>query len=175
MAFHTLVWVSLFRGSGPAAEQSEFMPKDRNYGLFRLVVHRSSGPSLLGLKEAASVAPESMAEPIYKVMTEAAFESSWSQGQFGGSTDDLRDGFIHFSAAHQLAGTLAAHFAGQEELVLLAVDPERLGAHLKWEPSRGGALFPHLYAPLDLAAVLWAEPLTVAEDGGHVLPDRVVA
>jgi uncharacterized protein (DUF952 family) len=111
-----------------------------------------------------------MASPIYKVMTEAAFEASWSQGRFGGSADDLRDGFIHLSAAHQLAGTLAAHFAGQEGLVLLAVDPERLGPDLKWEASRGGALFPHLYAPLDLAAVLWTEPLSLGEDGVHELP-----
>jgi uncharacterized protein (DUF952 family) len=116
-----------------------------------------------------------MAEPVYKVITEAAFEASWSQGQFGGSADDLRDGFIHFSAAPQLAGTLAAHFAGQDGLVLLAVDPELLGPALKWEASRGGALFPHLYAPLELAAVLWAEPLTLGDDGGHVLPDGVPA
>ena len=116
-----------------------------------------------------------MADPIYKVMTEAAFEASWSQGHFKGSADDLRDGFIHFSAAHQLETTLAKYFAGQEDLVLLAVDPERLSPALKWEPSRGGALFPHLYAPLELAAVLWAEPITLAEDGSHVLPEGVFA
>ena len=116
-----------------------------------------------------------MAEPVYKVMTEAAFEASWSQGHFTGSADDLRDGFIHLSAAHQLEATLAKYFAGQEDLVLLAVDAERLGPDLKWETSRGGALFPHLYAPLDLAAVLWAEPLTLAQDGRHVLPEGVFA
>jgi uncharacterized protein (DUF952 family) len=116
-----------------------------------------------------------MAEPIYKVMTEAAFEASWSQGRFAGSADDVCDGFIHFSAAHQLAGTLAKYFAGQEGLVLLAVDPARLGPDLKWEASRGGALFPHLYAPLDLSAVLWAEPLTLGRDGSHVLPEGVFA
>jgi uncharacterized protein (DUF952 family) len=111
-----------------------------------------------------------MAEPIYKVMTEAAFEASWRQGRFDGSADDARDGFIHFSAAHQLAATLAKHFTGQEGLVLLAVDPERLGSELKWDASRGGAAFPHLYAPLDLAAVLWAEPLALGNDGVHELP-----
>ncbi len=116
-----------------------------------------------------------MADPIYKVMTEAAFEASWSQGHFTGSADDLRDGFIHFSAAHQLEATLAKYFAGQEDLVLLAVDPDRLSPALTWEPSRGGALFPHLYAPLDLAAVLWAEPITLGEDGSHVLPEGVFA
>jgi uncharacterized protein (DUF952 family) len=116
-----------------------------------------------------------MAEPIYKVMTEAAFEASWRQGHFDGSADDVRDGFIHFSAAHQLAGTLAKFFTGQEALMLLAVDPARLEPDLKWEASRGGTLFPHLYAPLDLAAVLWAEPLALGPDGLHVLPEGVFA
>lgn len=116
-----------------------------------------------------------MAELIYKVMTEAAFEACWRQGQFAGSADDLREGFIHFSAAQQLAGTLAKFFARQEALVVLAVDPARLGPHLKWETSRGGDQFPHLCAPLDLAAVLWAEPLALGPDGTHVIPERVLA
>jgi uncharacterized protein (DUF952 family) len=116
-----------------------------------------------------------MAEPIYKVMTEVTFEASWRQGQFQGSPDDLRDGFIHFSAANQLAGTLAKFFAGQDGLVLLAVDPVRLGPELKWETSRGGEPFPHLYAPLDLTAVLWAEPLALGPGGTHVLPEGVFA
>jgi uncharacterized protein (DUF952 family) len=116
-----------------------------------------------------------MAEPIYKILTEAAFTEAWSQGRFGGSTDDVRDGFIHLSAAHQLEGTLATHFAGQDRLVLLALDAGRLGADLKWEASRGGALFPHLYAPLDLAAVLWVEPLPLGQDGRHLLPEGMPA
>jgi uncharacterized protein (DUF952 family) len=116
-----------------------------------------------------------MAEPIYKVLTEAAFTEAWSQERFEGSADDVRDGFIHFSAAHQLEATLGKHFAGQEGLVLLAVDAGRLGAELKWEASRGGALFPHLYAPLDLAAVLWVEPLPLGQDGRHILPEGVFA
>ncbi|MEX1059943.1 MAG: DUF952 domain-containing protein [Methyloceanibacter sp.] len=111
-----------------------------------------------------------MAEPVYKVLTEQAFTESWSQGRFAGSADDMRDGFIHLSAAHQLEGTLATHFAGQAGLVLVAVDAGRLGPNLKWETSRGGALFPHLYAPLDLAAVLWVEPLSLGADGVHRLP-----
>ena len=81
------------------------------------------------------------------------------KGRFEGSADDVRDGFIHFSSAEQLEGTLAKHFAGQEDLVLLAVDTERLGERLQWEPSRGGAVFPHLYGPLDLDAVVWTEPM----------------
>lgn len=116
-----------------------------------------------------------MAEPVYKVLSEAAFKQAEAKGHFAGSSDDSRDGFIHLSAAHQLAGTLATHFAGQERLVLLALDAERLGERLKWEPSRGGALFPHLYAPLDLAAVLWVEPLKLGADGRHILPEGVFA
>ena len=116
-----------------------------------------------------------MAEPpVYKVLTKAVYERAERNVHFQGSTDDLRDGFIHLSAAHQLAGTLATHFAGQAGLVLLAVDPERLGGDLKWEVSRGGALFPHLYAPLDISAVSWAEMLPLASDGHHILPQRVL-
>jgi uncharacterized protein (DUF952 family) len=116
-----------------------------------------------------------MAEPVYKVLSEAAFEAAWTAGRFDGSTDDARDGFIHLSAGHQLAATLATHFAGQDGLVLVALDAERLGPSLKWEASRGGALFPHLYAPLELAAVLWSEPLALGADGRHVLPEGVFA
>jgi uncharacterized protein (DUF952 family) len=111
-----------------------------------------------------------MAEPVYKVLSEAAFTAAAREGNFPGSADDLGDGFIHLSAAHQLEGTLAKHFAGQDGLVLLALDASRLGPTLKWEASRGGELFPHLYAPLDLAALLWAEPLGLGPDGRHILP-----
>jgi len=116
-----------------------------------------------------------MAEPVYKILSADAFKEAAGKGRFTGSPDDMRDGFIHLSAADQLEGTLAKHFAGQDELVLLALDAERLRPHLRWEPSRGGALFPHLYAPLDLAAVLWAEPLTLDADGRHVLPQGAMA
>ena len=116
-----------------------------------------------------------MAEPVYKVLTESAFREAKRDGRFAGSADDLRDGFIHLSASHQLPGTLATHFEGQEDLVLVAIDAARLGETLKWEPSRGGALFPHLYAPLDLGAVLWAEALLLGADGRHVLPEGVPA
>jgi uncharacterized protein (DUF952 family) len=116
-----------------------------------------------------------MAEPVYKVLSEAAFEEAWAAGRFHGSVDDARDGFIHLSAGHQLAGTLAAHFAGREGLVLVALDADRLGQALRWEASRGGALFPHLYASLDLAAMLWVEPLPLGPDGRHLLPEGVFA
>ena len=111
-----------------------------------------------------------MPEPVYKVLSETAFKQAETDGHFAGSADDARDGFIHLSAGHQLEGTLAAHFAGQRDLMLVALDAGRLGDALKWEPSRGGALFPHLYAPLDLGAVLWVEKLPLGPDGRHLLP-----
>jgi uncharacterized protein (DUF952 family) len=116
-----------------------------------------------------------MANPVYKVLTEAAFSEAMNDGHFSGSADDRRDGFIHLSAADQLEGTLAKHFAKQDGLMLLALDPARLGQQLKWEASRGGALFPHLYAALDLSALLWAEPLELGDDGVHRLPEGVAA
>jgi uncharacterized protein (DUF952 family) len=90
---------------------------------------------------------------IYKIATREAWEAAQAAGAYRGSGDDARDGFIHFSTAPQLAGTLAKHFAGQEGLVLVAVDADELGDQLRWEPSRGGELFPHLYGPLPLSAV----------------------
>lgn len=114
-----------------------------------------------------------MAGQIYKIMRETDFEAAMREGLFRGSTDDLRDGFIHLSTADQVPGTLAAHFAGQEDLVLLTLDAERLGLDLRWEASRDGALFPHLYAPLDLAALLWVEPLSLDAEGCHVLPESM--
>jgi uncharacterized protein (DUF952 family) len=116
-----------------------------------------------------------MAEPIYKVLTEAAFRQAKRDGRFAGSADDLRDGFVHLSARHQLPGTLATHFQARTDLVLVAIDAERLGEDLKWEPSRSGALFPHLYAALDFGAVLWAAALPLGNDGRHVLPEGIAA
>jgi uncharacterized protein (DUF952 family) len=116
-----------------------------------------------------------MSGPLYKVSTEAAFAEAMSKGRFEGSPDDRRDGFIHLSAGNQLRGTLAKYFAGQSGLVLLEVDADRLGDGLKWEPSRGGALFPHLYGPLDLIAVVSVMKLELAEDGSHLLPVGVNA
>ncbi|MGC2409285.1 MAG: DUF952 domain-containing protein [Methyloceanibacter sp.] len=111
--------------------------------------------------------------PIYKICTKAALQEARSRGRFEGSPDDLPEGFIHFSAGRQVAGTLAKHYAGRSDLLLLAVDAERLGENLRWEPSRGGDLFPHLYGPLDLSHVLWVEALPLQEDGRHRLPAGV--
>ena len=107
---------------------------------------------------------------IYKILSRAALAEAKAKGRFEGTADDARDGFIHLSSAEQLEATLAKHYAGQKDLVLLAVDSESLGERLQWEPSRGGALFPHLYGPLDLAAVNSIQELTLGEDGRHHLP-----
>ncbi len=88
---------------------------------------------------------------IYKVCSTAEWQAAASAGVFRGSAVDLRDGFIHFSTGAQLAETLRRHFAGQVDLVLVEVDPAELGALLRWEPSRGGELFPHLYGHLPVA------------------------
>jgi uncharacterized protein (DUF952 family) len=114
-----------------------------------------------------------MAEPVYKICSRAALQEARKSGRFDGSADDARDGFIHLSAASQVSGTLAKYFAGQRGLVLLAVDPERLGQQLRWERSRGGELFPHLYGPLDLAHVISVEALELQEDGSHRLPEGI--
>jgi len=108
---------------------------------------------------------------IYKICERASWRAAESEGLFRGSAADARDGFIHFSKAAQLAETAAKHFAGVPDLLLIAVDAAALGAHLRWEPSRGGALFPHLYADLPLAAVRWTRPLGRDADGRHVFPE----
>ena len=107
---------------------------------------------------------------IYKICEQALWRQAQKDGLLRGSAADVRDGFIHFSTAEQLAATAAKHFAGESDLVLLAVEAEALGAALKWEPSRGGDLFPHLYAPLPVAAVRWARPLESAP-GGPLVPE----
>jgi uncharacterized protein (DUF952 family) len=110
---------------------------------------------------------------IYKVAPRALWMAAETAGGFAGAPVDLADGFIHFSTAEQLAETLAKHFAGQSDLVLAAIRTERLGLALKWEVSRGGALFPHLYGALDMTAVAWTAPLAVAPDGTCDLPEAV--
>ena len=109
---------------------------------------------------------------IFHVCTKLDWEAAQASGTpYRGSADDLRDGFIHFSAADQVQASVAKHRAGQSDLVLLAVEPGRLGEALKWEPSRGGALFPHLYGPLSAEAVVWTRDLPLGPDGLHVFPD----
>jgi uncharacterized protein (DUF952 family) len=107
---------------------------------------------------------------IYKICPATLWREAERRGVFRGSDVDLRDGFIHFSTAAQVAETAAKHFASQRDLVLVRVDASRLGEALRWEPSREGALFPHLYGDLDLKAVTKVEPLPLGADGRHVFP-----
>ena len=109
---------------------------------------------------------------IYKVIPAEAWQAAQQTGVYEGSADDARDGFIHFSTAEQLAETLRKHYPGARDLLLLYVRAESVepADALRWEPSRGGALFPHLYAPLPLTAVQRVEALMLDERGLHVLP-----
>jgi len=107
---------------------------------------------------------------VFKVVARETWEEACRRGTFGGSDDDLRDGFIHLSAAHQLAGTLAKHFKGQTDLVLITLDADALGEKLKWEPSRGGDLFPHLYGVLPTAVALDVRVVTSGADGAPIVP-----
>ena len=106
---------------------------------------------------------------IYKILPRAAWTAARGAGRFEGSAVDLADGFIHFSTSAQAQETARRHFAGQAELVVLAVEAEDLGAVLRWEPSRGGELFPHLYGPLAGEAVIDVLPLDEGP-AGFALP-----
>lgn len=105
----------------------------------------------------------------YKILSSAELEILERDGRFDGSQDDLADGFIHLSTAAQLEGTLSRHFAERGDLAIVAVDLLAAEA-LRWEPSRDGALFPHLYAPLTLDLALAYGPLERADDGSVRLP-----
>ncbi len=108
---------------------------------------------------------------IYHVCRHSEWQAAVASGHYPGSSQDAADGFIHFSAAHQVAASVAKHRAGQSGLTLVAADPAKLGPALRWETSRGGDLFPHLYGPLPMAAVKWAADLSLdATTGRHVFP-----
>jgi uncharacterized protein (DUF952 family) len=116
-----------------------------------------------------------MPKIVYKVCSDGEWAAALAAGVYAGSADDARDGFIHLSTAVQLSGTLARHFAdregrGREGLVLVALDAAELATALKWEPARDGALFPHLYGPLDPSLARQCTPLEVGPDGRHILP-----
>lgn len=108
---------------------------------------------------------------VYKIVTETLWQQARRDGVFRGAGIDLNDGFIHLSTAAQARQTAALYFAGQAGLMLIAADTAKLGEKLIFEPSRGGDLFPHLYAALPLSAVLWEKPLPLGDDGAHQFPE----
>jgi uncharacterized protein (DUF952 family) len=108
---------------------------------------------------------------IYKICTRSEWCNAEHDGRYRGSALDRRDGFIHFSTAAQAGETAAKHFAGQADLMLVAVDAGALGPSLKWERSRGGELFPHLYDALLVAAVRWVKPLDDEVAGRRSFPE----
>ncbi|ASP36413.1 DUF952 domain-containing protein [Labrenzia sp. VG12] len=108
---------------------------------------------------------------IFKIVPETLWQEALDRKAFQGAPVDLADGFIHFSDPDQVKETAAKHFAGQQDLLLVAFEADGFGDKLKWEPSRGGALFPHLYATFDPAVALWVKDLPLAEDGTHVFPE----
>lgn len=108
---------------------------------------------------------------IYKICPASFWREAERQGVYRGSADDARDGFIHFSTAAQVPGTAAKHFAGQRGLFLIAVDADSLGDALKWENSRGGQLFPHLYGELDPRAAIRVMDMRLRSDGAHEIPE----
>jgi uncharacterized protein (DUF952 family) len=111
-----------------------------------------------------------MTRTIYKISPATLWRDAEVSGQFTGAPVDVEDGFIHFSTAAQVKETASRHFSGQSGLLLIAVDAAAFGSGLRYEPSRGGALFPHLYGTLPLSAVLWVKPLPLGADGSHEFP-----
>jgi uncharacterized protein (DUF952 family) len=107
---------------------------------------------------------------IYKICPSPEWRDAERAGIHSGSAVDRSDGFIHFSTAEQVVETAPKHFTGQRDLVLVSVDAANLGKRLKWQASRGGALFPHLYGALELSTVLRVEPLPLDKNGRHVFP-----
>lgn len=112
-----------------------------------------------------------MSDPaIYHMCRQDEWQSAQTAGKYPGSSQDQADGFIHFSTAAQVVGSAAKHRAGQAGLLLLRVDPAKLGPALKWEASRGGQLFPHLYGELSVGAVMAVYELPLGPDGRHRFP-----
>ncbi len=107
---------------------------------------------------------------IFKICDSDEWAAAKAAGVYEGSDDDRRDGFIHFCTAPQLARTLAKHYAGRDNLVLIAIDADYLGDALKWELAGSGELYPHLYSSLTTFAAEWTKPLPLGADGVHILP-----
>jgi uncharacterized protein (DUF952 family) len=114
-----------------------------------------------------------MTRLIYHMCPFEAWAAALAAGTYNGTAQDEADGFIHFSTAAQIVESARKHRAGQDGLVLVAVDPERLGDRLKWEEARGGDLFPHLYGPLDPGESASVRPLPLGADGNHIFPELI--
>jgi len=110
---------------------------------------------------------------VFKIFRRPEWDQLRNQGETLGAPVDLTDGYIHLSTAAQVTETAARHFAGESDLVLVALDTDALGADLRWEPSRGGQLFPHLYRPLRSGDVVWDKSLPLGATG-HIFPEGVV-
>jgi uncharacterized protein (DUF952 family) len=111
---------------------------------------------------------------IYKIVRRVEWNEAEALGLFVGSTDDRRDGFIHFSTRAQLPATAQTHFGGQDDLLLVALDASQFGDALKWERARSGDLYPHLYASsFAISVVLWKRPLPLDRDGRHLWPPEI--
>lgn len=111
------------------------------------------------------------AKTIYHLARKASWEEATAHGVYTGTPEDRADGFLHFSTAAQIVVSAAKHRAGEKDIILVAVAPDVLGDALKWEPSRGGDLFPHLYGELSMDHVAWSAPLPLGEDGVHRFPE----
>ena len=107
---------------------------------------------------------ERMAD-VFKITPVSLWHVAQAEGSFAGSPDDIRDGFIHLSTAQQIEGTLAKHFRNQDDLIIVAFHSAQLGSSLRWEASRGGALFPHMYGALPVNLALWQRRLTLGAEG----------
>ncbi len=112
-----------------------------------------------------------MSDIVYKIVPESLWRPAKEKGVFEGAEIDVKDGFIHFSTGAQARETARLHFAGETGLLLVAVDAVSLGESLRFEPSRGGDLFPHLYGSLPMSGVLWEMPLLIGVDGQHAFPE----
>ena len=119
--------------------------------------------------------PASTGNPavVFKILSSSDWAEAQLRGSYAGSADDERDGFIHLSTGAQVAGTAARHFKHKPDLVLVALECAKLGGELVWEPSRGGALFPHLYAPLPVSAALWCKDMPLGTDGVPQVPGDI--
>jgi uncharacterized protein (DUF952 family) len=110
---------------------------------------------------------------VYKIAPSDSWDAGLPNGRYDGSADDARDGFIHLSTADQVRATAAKYFAGQSDLVVAAIDVAKLGDTLKWEPARDGAVFPHVYGPIQSDQVIWTKSLPLDDAGNFIFPREI--